>query len=164
EISTSLLDSSLHCSGSTGKSCFGEGFARVLHFDPTGQTGWDQMGFFWTLILGLILGIVGLVQTALMFLRNIIIAALLGFLIMAAVLGFSFMASSGTNMKFGKQMWETYSGCVLAFVLYKPSAAVIYATAFYPITDLGSDDGRATEMVDQFWGAVGGIVLLVLAV
>lgn len=155
EISTSLLDSSLHCSGSTGKSCFGEGFARVLHFDPTGQTGWDQMGFFWTLILGLILGIVGLVQTALMFLRNIIIAALLGFLIVAA---------AGTNMKVGKQMWEKYTGWMLAFVLYKPAAAAIYATAFYPITDLGSDDGRATEMVDQFWGAVGGIVLLVLAV
>src|SRR5699024_8351528 len=116
---------------------------------------WDQMGFFWTLILGLILGIVGLVQTALMFLRNIIIAALLGFLIVAA---------AGPNMKVGKQMWEQYTGWMLAFVLCKPAAAAIYATASYPITDLGSDDGRATEMVDQFWGAVGGIVLLVLAV
>lgn len=154
EISTSILDASLECDDGEGMQCFGEGFARVLSFDPTGQQGWDDMGLFWTLLLGLVLGIVGLVQAALMFLRNIIISALLGFLIIAA---------AGTNLRVGKQMFDKYMGWMLAFVLYKPVAAVIYATALYPITDLGSGADTAEEMIDQFWGAISGIVLLVLA-
>src|SRR5699024_133640 len=73
------------------------------------------------------------------------------------------IAAAGTNMKVGRQMWEKYAGWMLAFILYKPAAAAIYASAFHPITDLGSNDEVAPEMMDQFWGALGGTVLLVLA-
>src|SRR5699024_4147017 len=111
-------------------------------------------GVFWTVLLGIVLAIVGLIQLVLMYLRTIIISALLGFLLVAA---------AGTNMKVGRQMWEKYAGWMLAFILYEPAAAAIYATAFYPITDLGTQDAVATEMIDQFWGALGDIVLMVLA-
>jgi len=154
ELSVALLDASLECDEGTGRQCFGEGIARVLNLDPTGTFGWNALGVFWTVILGVVLAVVGLIQLVLMYLRTIIIAALLGFLIIAA---------AGTNMRIGRQMWEKYASWMLAFVLYKPAAAAIYATAFYPINDLGSNDTDATQMLDQFWGATGGIVLLSLA-
>lgn len=154
EISVALLDASLECDEGAGRQCFGEGMARVLNLDPTGVFGWNALGVFWTVLLGIVLAVVGLIQLVLMYLRTIIISALLGFLLVAA---------AGTNMKVGRQMWEKYAGWMLAFILYEPAAAAIYATAFYPITDLGTQDAVATEMMDQFWGALGGIVLMVLA-
>lgn len=154
EISHAVLDASLACDEGTGRQCFGEGMARVLNIDPAGAVGWDRMGIFWTVLLGIVLAVVGLAQLALMYLRTIIISVLLGFLLIAA---------AGTNMKVGRQMWEKYAGWMLAFILYKPAAAAIYASAFHPITDLGSNDEVAPGMMDQFWGALGGTVLLVLA-
>src|SRR5699024_9554230 len=154
EISVALLDASLECDEGSGRQCFGEGMARVLNLDPTGVFGWNALGVFWTVLLGIVLAVVGLIQLVLMYLRTIIISALLGFLLVAA---------AGTSMKVGRQMWEKYAGWMLAFILYEPAAAAIYATAFYPITDFGTGDAVATEMMDQFWGALGGIVLMVLA-
>src|SRR5690625_7707397 len=110
--------------------------ARVLNLDPTGVFGWNALGVFWTVLLGIVLAIVGLIQLVLMYLRTIIISALLGFLLVAA---------AGTNMKVGRQMWEKYAGWMLAFILYEPAAAAIYATAFYPITDLGTQDAVRSE-------------------
>ena len=63
------------------------------------------------------------------------------------------VTSAATNTKTGRAWFERIMGWVLAFVLYKPVAAIIYATAFYMI-----GDGKDITSV------MSGLVLLIMAV
>ncbi|BEP13853.1 hypothetical protein acdb102_21640 [Acidothermaceae bacterium B102] len=63
------------------------------------------------------------------------------------------VTSAATNTRVGRAWFERVMGWLIAFVLYKPIAAVIYATAFYMIGD-GTD----------ITSVMSGLVLIIMAV
>jgi type IV secretion system protein TrbL len=97
------------------------------------------------LIMALLLILASIIQIAFMLCRNAMIIVLAGTLPLSA-------AASTTEA--GKAWFNKSLGWLLAFVLYKPAAAIIYAAAFASI-------GRSSE--SDFYTQVSGVMLLILA-
>ncbi|MGL5829022.1 MAG: hypothetical protein ACRC0L_05570, partial [Angustibacter sp.] len=77
--------------------------------------------------------ITSLVQAILMVIRSGVLVILAGTLPLSA---------AATNTETGRNMFRKTTGWILAFILYKPAAALIYAAAFkLASTDPGSDNG-----------------------
>lgn len=96
------------------------------------------------LILGLLAIIATMVQMIMLVFRN------LALIIIAGVLP---LAAAATNTKLGKQIWEKALGWTIAFLAFKPAAAIVYATAFSLINDKTS----------SYTGMIQGMTLLILA-
>jgi hypothetical protein len=98
--------------------------------------------------LVIVLAIVGIVsslaQVALLLARIGILGVLAGTLP---------VTSAATNTQTGRAWFQRVMGWLIAFVLYKPIAAIIYATAFYMI-----GDGKDITSV------VSGLVLMIMAI
>jgi len=95
------------------------------------------------LILALVVIITQVVQLGFMVVRNAVIVILAGTLTWAA-------AASGTQM--GRQWYQKSISWLIAFIVYKPAAALIYATAFR----LASSDDLMSQL--------SGIFLMILSV
>ncbi|MFJ9423202.1 hypothetical protein [Streptomyces sp. NPDC101249] len=100
---------------------------------------------FLVLIMALLVIVAGIAQIALMIMRMAMLVILSGTLPLSA-------AASSTPT--GRVWFRRSVGWLLAFVLYKPAAAVVYAAAF-------STTGRRQD--DQVVSMVSGVVLIVLA-
>lgn len=111
-----VLDKSLDCSVDANTKCFGENMMVLL-----GLSGASGIGVIAVIILGLCAFIGSLVQLGMMIARSGMLIVMAGTLPLAA-------AASNTVM--GKQMLQKYVGWIIALLLYKPAAAIIYAAAF----------------------------------
>lgn len=82
-----------------------------------------------------------------------------GLLVVAA--GFMPMAAAASGMKTGQQSYQKLTGWVIAFLLWKPVAAVVYMIAF-TTANVGTDDVPATSIpnADQAQRMLVGLVLL----
>ena len=96
------------------------------------------------IVLGLIVALTQIVQVGLMMVRNAMIVLL------AAVLP---AAAATSNTATGRQWWSKSFAWLLAFIVYQPAAAIIYATGF---TMVGDQQDAAT--------VIEGVFLLALAV
>lgn len=104
------------------------------------------------IVAGIIALIVSLIQICLLVVRSALSVLLAGTLP---------LAYSATNTQWGKQWSQKHSAWLIAFVLYKPVAATIYAAAF-KITGsalTGTLEGAAESIV----GLMSGLVLMVAA-
>ncbi|MEV6287934.1 type IV secretion system protein [Kribbella sp. NPDC051770] len=68
------------------------------------------------------------------------------------------LAAAATNTEVGKAWFRKYCGWVLAFVAYKPAAALVYAAAF-KMTQSGIQQSGNTLV-----NALGGLMMMLLAV
>ncbi|SCX60426.1 hypothetical protein SAMN03159343_4094 [Klenkia marina] len=98
------------------------------------------------IVVGLIALLASIVQIALLIVRN-------GFLVVLA--GILPLSAAATNTAAGRQWFGKACSWLLAFILYKPAAAIVYATAFQLIGENASDDRLTT--------ALTGLVLMILA-
>ena len=98
------------------------------------------------IVVGLIALLASIMQIALLIVRN-------GFLVVLA--GILPLSAAATNTAAGRQWFGKACSWLLAFILYKPAAAVVYATAFQLIGENASDDRLTT--------ALTGLVLMILA-
>lgn len=96
------------------------------------------------IILGLVVIFSQVIQLGLMIVRNGMIILLAGMLPLAA---------AASNTAAGRQWWQKSCAWLLAFVLYKPVAAIIYAATFKMSS---KDNDVATQLA--------GIFMIVLAV
>jgi type IV secretion system protein TrbL len=97
----------------------GKGFAHAMNIlIQTNQTG---VGVFILIILGLVGLLASLVQIVLMVVRTGMLVILAGILPTTAAF---------TNTEMGRQWFQKAVGWTIAFILYKPAAAVVYAVAF----------------------------------
>ncbi len=97
-----------------------------------------------TLLLALVVIVTQVVQVMLMFVKNAMVVLLVGVLPLTA---------AATNVPLAKGSWQRALTWLLAFVLYKPVAAIIYAVSF----KLASrDQGVAGQM--------SGVALMILAI
>ncbi|TDE88152.1 hypothetical protein EXU48_23820 [Occultella glacieicola] len=111
-------------------------------------TGNDALGAVMVIAAGTGLLLLSLVQIVLLVFRGAMLVLLAGMLPTAAAF---------TNTPTGSQWFKKYVGWTIAFILYKPIAALIYATAFQLMgIDLAADESGVVTLVQ-------GITLMALA-
>lgn len=102
------------------------------------------------LILGFLAIVGSIIQIGLLLVRSGLLVILAGAWPLSA-------AASMTAA--GEHMWKKLTGWIVAFALYKPAAAIVYAVAFRLIQ--GGDSSGANE---QMLALVQGVVLLFVAI
>lgn len=127
-----LLNGSLKCDvGNRDGTCFGGNMATLLALTTNPATG--GLGSILIIVLGLLAVLVSLVQIILMLARGGMLVILAGILPVSA---------SATNTEMGRTWFKRCVAWLTAFILYKPAAAIVYATAFKLAgTSVFKDDG-----------------------
>jgi type IV secretion system protein TrbL len=123
----------------------GKGFANSLKV--LAVTSQEGVGVFILIILGLVGLLTSLLQIVLMIVRSGMLVILAGILPTTAAF---------TNTEMGRQWFQKAVGWTIAFILYKPAAAIVYATAFKL---MGSLKGR-----DALLSSITGFALMMVAV
>jgi hypothetical protein len=143
-----LLNGSLGCSiEDTNGTCFGGNMAGLLALTTNPATG--GLGAILIIVLGLLAIIGSVVQILLMIVRAGMLVVLAGVLPVSA---------AATNTETGRNMFRKTVGWLLAFILYKPAAAIVYATAFkLSGTSIFKDDGSGLISV------IVGLTLMAVA-
>lgn len=143
-----LLDGSLSCDiTAPGGACFGENMAILLALSANPVTA--GLGPLLIIFLGLVAIVATVIQIVLMIARGAMLVILAGVLPVAA---------SATNTDMGRAWFTRTVGWTAAFILYKPAAAIVYATAFQLAgSNLLSDDGSGLLAV------LSGLTLMILA-
>ncbi|MFC3690460.1 hypothetical protein [Aquipuribacter hungaricus] len=142
-----VLNNSLDCDVTGDGGCFGQSLLTLLALTTNPAAG--GLGPLLIIILGLVALLASLFQIVLMVARGAMLVILTGVLPLAA---------SATNTELGRSWFRKCVGWLIAFILYKPAAAIVYATAFQLTgTDLFRDDGSGVLAV------LTGLMLLVLA-
>jgi type IV secretion system protein TrbL len=139
-----IVNRSLGCpntNGTASKQCI-EAFSNKL-LDMTALNDVNQLAV--SLLLAILLMVSGIVQLFSVIFRQSMLFVLVGTLPLAA-------AASTTEQ--GRAWWHKSLGWLLAFVAYKPAAAIIYATAF---SQFSTNDGK--DLMSQLYG----VALLILA-
>src|SRR5688500_3494431 len=126
------------------RSTDGKGFAQSMNvLVMTGQT---EVGVFILIVLGLIGLIASLAQIVLMVVRSGMLVILAGILPTTAAF---------TNTEMGQQWFQKAVGWTIAFILYKPAAAIVYSVAFLL---MGNSSGQ-----DALVGSITGFTLMIVA-
>ena len=126
------------------RSTDGKGFAEAMNvLVMTNQTG---IGVFVLIVLGLVGLIASLVQIVLMVVRSGMLVILAGILPTTAAF---------TNTEMGRQWFQKAVGWTIAFILYKPAAAIVYSVAFLL---MGNTQGK-----DALIGSITGFTLMIVA-
>src|SRR5699024_9907366 len=130
-------------------ACFGSNMLRLLALTTNNAAG--GLGSLLIIILGLIAVLAAVFQIVLMVSRGGMLVILTGILPLSA---------SFTNTEQGKAWFKKCVGWLIAFILYKPAAAIIYAAAFQLTAtnvDVFNDDGTGLLAV------LTGLMLMVIA-
>ena len=141
-----VLNGATDCdvSAAGASQCFGTNIAAMVALTST-----SPIGLIGILLLGTIALLMTYVQVALMVVRGGLLVILAGVLPLTA---------SFTNTQMGKQWFGKVIGWTLAFILYKPAAALIYAAAFSLTgTDAFQKDGGG------IWSILTGLALMLMA-
>lgn len=104
------------------------------------------------IVAGIIAMLVSLVQICLLIVRSALSVLLAGTLP---------LAYSATNTQWGRQWSQKHASWLIAFVLYKPVAATIYAAAF-KVTG-SALTGKLEGVAESIVGLMSGLVLMVAA-
>jgi type IV secretion system protein TrbL len=127
------------------QSTDGNGFAPAIQAMIISGEG--EVAIFMVIILGLVGIITSVIQIVLMVVRSGMLVILAGILPTTAAF---------TNTEMGKQWFQKTVGWTLAFILYKPAAAIVYATAFRLIdTDLAN--------ANVLLNTITGVALMIVA-
>jgi hypothetical protein len=120
-FSTWILD------GATGKD-FGQNITAMIGISAT-----SGIGLIALLIVGIVATFFTYIQVILMVIRG-------GMLVLLA--GIFPISAAFTNTETGRAWFKKCTGWLIAFILYKPAAAIVYAAAFKLTgADLFKDDG-----------------------
>ncbi len=142
-----ILNGALSCDVGTDTACFGNNIATLLALTTNPATG--GLGALLIIILGLIAILATAFQIVLMIARGGMLVILTGILPLSA---------AATNTEMGKGWFKKNVGWLVAFILYKPAAAIVYAAAFQLAgTNVFQDDGTG------FIAVLTGLILMVLA-
>ncbi|MCJ1688432.1 hypothetical protein [Rathayibacter sp. VKM Ac-2927] len=140
-----ILNNSTDCDVTNGESnCFGTNVFAMISLTATAPIG--LIGLF---LLGILAVLMTYVQVALMVFRGAMLVVLAGIFPIAA---------AATNTEIGQQWFKKTLAWTLAFILYKPAAAIVYAIAFRMTgTDLFKSDGTGLFQI------VTGLALMLIA-
>ena len=131
---------------STEGTDFGQNMTLLL-----GVGAVTGIGALLVILMGLLAIFASIIQIGLMVVRGGMLVILAGILPISA---------SATNTEMGRAWFKKCIAWLIAFILYKPAAAIIYATAFQLA---GSDVFGGGGEGDDLLKAITGLVLMVLA-
>lgn len=142
-----ILNGATSCDVGTDSACFGNNIANLLALTTNPNTG--GLGALLVIILGLVAILATAAQIVLMIARGGMLVILAGILPLSA---------AATNTEMGKGWFRKNVGWLVAFILYKPAAAIVYAAAFQLVgTNTFKDDGTG------FIAVLTGLILMGLA-
>lgn len=151
---TMLLDSGDKFSAWIIKQSTDEGFDKALStlIGPEVFKSGITVGIaIFAIVMGIIAIIVAVIQIGLLIVRSAMALILVGTLP---------LAFSATNTSWGKQWSQKHVSWLIAFILYKPVASLIYAAAFKVFGSVGKVDGDDAERMMYF---ICGLVLMIAA-
>lgn len=149
---TMLLDSGDKFSAWIIKQSTDEGFDKALSslMGPEVFKSEISVGIaIFAIVMGIIAIIVSVIQIGLLIVRSAMALILVGTLP---------LAFSATNTSWGKQWSQKHVSWLIAFILYKPVASLVYAAAFKVFGSYGKIDGDDGQRMVYF---VSGLVLMV---
>ncbi len=140
-----ILSNSTDCDVTNGESnCFGTNIFAMITLTATSPIG--LIGVF---LLGLLALLMSYIQIVLMVVRGGMLVVLGGILPVTA---------SFTNTEMGRMWFKRAIGWTIAFILYKPAAAIVYAAAFRMTgMDLFKTDGTGLLQI------LTGLALMLIA-
>lgn len=144
QLAESII-SSVHPDATTLGTAMGE---LVLRGSAGAFTG-DQVASLMTMLIGVFVIIAGLIQVVLMVIRSAMLILLAGTFPLAA---------AATNTEVGQTWFKKYCGWALAFVAYKPAAALIYAAA------MRMNELQVGQSSNTFVQTATGLMMLFLAI
>lgn len=145
EFSKWILDGAVKCElpdPSTG--CFGKGVMEI--FAPLAASG---IGVFAIIAFGIAAWLMTITQIMLMLGRAAMLVLLAGTLPISA---------AATNTEMGKQWFKKHVAWLIAFIMYKPAVAIIYATSMKLV---GSNNATGDAPIVAM---ASGLVLMLLAI
>ena len=151
---TMLLDSGDKFSAWIIKQSTDEGFDKALStlIGPEVFKSGITVGIaIFAIVMGIVAIIVAVIQIGLLIVRSAMALILVGTLP---------LAFSATNTSWGKQWSQKHVSWLIAFILYKPVASLVYAAAFKVFGSVGKVDGDDAERMMYF---ICGLVLMIAA-
>lgn len=151
---TMLLDSGDKFSAWIIKQSTDEGFDKALStlIGPEVFKSGITVGIaIFAIVMGIIAIIVAVIQIGLLIVRSAMALILVGTLP---------LAFSATNTSWGKQWSQKHVSWLIAFILYKPVASIVYAAAFKVFGSVGKVDGDDGQRMMYF---ISGLVLMIAA-
>ncbi|MFJ4264681.1 hypothetical protein ACIPYU_19755 [Paenarthrobacter nicotinovorans] len=135
---------------STDGRSFNENITGMLALSAT-----SPIGSIMIILLGLIAILASVLQIVLMIVRGGLLVVLTGIFPTAAAF---------TNTEAGKSWFQKCTAWLIAFILYKPAAAIIYATAFQLTgTNIFGNGGDGQDFGTALVTTVTGLALMVIA-
>ena len=135
---------------STNGTSFNENITGMLALSAT-----SPIGAIMIILLGLIAILASVMQIVLMIVRGGLLVILTGIFPTAAAF---------TNTEAGRGWFQKCMAWLIAFILYKPAAAIIYATAFQLSgTKIFGNGGEGRDFGSALLTTVTGLALMVIA-
>ncbi|BCW12842.1 hypothetical protein NtRootA2_41240 (plasmid) [Arthrobacter sp. NtRootA2] len=135
---------------STGGTSFNDNITGMLALSAT-----SPIGSIMIILLGLIAILASVLQIVLMIVRGGLLVVLTGIFPTAAAF---------TNTEAGKGWFQKCTAWLIAFILYKPAAAIIYATAFrLSGAKIFGNGGDGKDFGSALLTTVTGLALMVIA-
>lgn len=144
ELSIRIINNSLDCSVTDG-NCFGSTLIKLMQTANNATAGGPSGGVILAIVFGIIGLLISFLQMLLMIVRGGMLIVLVGVLPLTA---------SATTTEVGRQWFQKSLGWLVAWAMYKPAAAIIYAAGFQLAGSLGKDNSG-------IWSAVSGLSLMV---
>lgn len=143
-----ILNGALDCDVAVDSACFGENISNMLALATNPLAG--GLGPLLIIIFGVIAILATATQIVLMIARGGMLVILTGILPLSA--------AAAISSETGKSWLRKNLAWLTAFILYKPAAAIVYATAFQLVgADVFQDDGTG------FVAVLTGLILMALA-
>jgi hypothetical protein len=130
---------------------FAASIARTMT-EPLKSPG-EQFGWLLVIFVGILMVITSIIQLALMIIRYGMLVLLVGVLPLTA---------AATNTEMGMMWFKRSLAWLAGFIIYKPVAALIYATAIYLMST--PDTKGAPDGTPQTLKIVMGVTMMILAV
>ena len=127
----------------------GDAMGSLVLRGSAGMLTGDQAASLMTMLIGVFVVMAGLIQVVLMVIRSAILILLAGTFPLAA---------AATNTEIGRAWFKKYCGWALAFLAYKPAAALIYAAA------MRMNELQIGQSGNTFVQTATGLMMLFLAI
>ncbi|WP_087874233.1 hypothetical protein [Arthrobacter globiformis] len=135
---------------STVGTSFNDNITSLLKLSAT-----SPIGSIMIILLGLIAILASVMQIVLMIVRGGLLVILTGIFPTAAAF---------TNTEAGKGWFQKCTAWLIAFILYKPAAAIVYATAFQLSgTKIFGDGGDGKDFGSALMTTITGLALMIIA-
>ena len=147
QLSVTIINHSLDCKVDGSGNCFGATILKVMNVSSN-ATASPTGGVILAIVLGIIGLLISMLQIILMIVRGGMLIVLVGVLPLAA---------SATTTEMGRSWFQKSVGWLVAWALYKPAAAIVYAAGFQLVGGLASDKSGILA-------ALSGMALMVASV